>query len=94
MKKLSLYKKFLIAGVVLVGVFNPLAVAFWSDGLVVAINFIAAELVAISQYTVIIGATLLFTSLVLYLDQRSKKETKRLKKLSHKSSAKAGEYLA
>lgn len=80
-------------GAVLVGVFNPLAVALWSDALVVGLNWLADKLILISNYTVIVGGTLILVGLALYWDGRSKKETKKLKKLKTKKSAKAGEYI-
>ena len=94
MKRLSLSNKFLVLGGILVGVFNPLAVALWSDALVIGINFLAKQLVLISHYTTIVGGTLLVAGFIIYLDSRSKKETKRLKKLKTGKSNVAGEYLA
>lgn len=91
---MKLYNKLAIAGSVLVIVFNPLSVAIWSDGLVELINLIAKQLVNISNYTVVIGGTLLLVAGILYWDGRSKKETARLKKLKTKKSSKAGEYIA
>jgi hypothetical protein len=90
---MKLYNKLAIAGGVLVVVFNPLAVAIWSDGLVELINLIAKQLVNISNYTVVIGVTLLAVAGILYWDGRSKKQTAKLKKLKHKKTEKAGDYL-
>ena len=90
---MKLYNKLAIAGGLLVIVFNPLAVAVWSDGLVELINLIAKQLVNISNYTVVIGATLLLVAGLLYWDSRSKKETARLKKLKTKKTSKAGEFI-
>jgi len=90
---MKLYNKLAIAGGLLVIVFNPLAVAFWSDGLVEAINFVSKQLVNISNYTVVIGATLLLVAGLLYWESRSKKETDRLKKLKTKKTQKAGQFI-
>jgi len=89
----KLTNKLALAGLVLVIVFNPLAVAVWSDGLVEAINYVAKQLVNISDYTVVIGGTLLLVYGILHWDGRSKKETARLKKLKNKKTSKAGDYL-
>ena len=90
---MKLQNKLALTGSVLVIVFNPLAVAVWSDGLVVAINYVADQLVNISNYTVVIGGTLLLVSGILNMDGRSKKETARLKKLKTKKTKSAGEYI-
>lgn len=91
---MKLYKKLMILGGVLVIVFNPLSVAVWNDALTTGLNWLAAQLISISNYTVIIGGTLLLVSFVVYLDGRSKKETKKLKELKNKKTAQAGDYLA
>lgn len=91
MRKLSLYKKFLIAGSVLVGVFNPLSVVLWNDAITTGLNFLAKQLVDISNYTVIVGGTLIVVGFIMYLDQNNRKETARLKKLKHIKTEKAGE---
>jgi hypothetical protein len=90
---MQLYKKVLILGAILVGVFNPLSIALWSDALVIAINFVTTQLALYSNYTVVVGATLLLLGFVLWNDNRSKKETKRLKKLKTKNTAKAGQFI-
>lgn len=90
---MKLYNKLALAGGVLVIVFNPLSVAVWSDGLVELINLIAEQLVNISNYTVVVGGTLLLVSGILYWDGRSKKQTAKLKKLKHKKTESAGDYL-
>jgi len=90
---MKLYKKLMIAGGILVMVFNPLSVALWNDALTTGLNWLAAQLIHISNYTVIIGGTLLAVSLIVYLDGRSKKETAKLKKLKTRPTEKAGEFI-
>ena len=90
---MQLYKKVLILGAILVGVFNPLSIALWSDALVLVINFITTQLALYSNYTVVVGATLLIIGAILWNDNRSKKETKRLKKLKAKKTQSAGQFI-
>lgn len=91
---MKLYKKMLLLGAILVGVFNPLSIALWSDVLVTGINYVTTQMALYSNYTVVIGGTLLFTGALLWNDSRSKKETKRLKKLKETKTAKAGTFIA
>ncbi len=88
-----MYKKVMLVGAVLVLVFNPLSVALWSDALIVGINWLTEQLVFISNYTVIVGATLLAVSGLMYWDGRSKKHTAKLKKLKTSKTSKAGQYI-
>lgn len=88
-----MYKKLLIIGAVLVGIFNPLSVALWNDALTTGLNWLAAQLISISNYTVIIGGTLMVVSFVLYWDGRSKKNSAKLKKLKTQKTSKAGQYI-
>lgn len=93
MKKLSLASKFLVLGGILVVVFNPLGVRIWEDALLTGLAYLADKLVLISDYTVVVGGTLILASIILYLDGRSKKESKKLKKLKSAKTEKAGQYI-
>lgn len=93
MKKLNLSGKFLVLGAILVIVFNPLSVRIWEDALLTGLAFLADKLVLISDYTVVVGGSLILASLVLYLNGRSKKETKKLKKLKSSKTQTAGQYI-
>lgn len=83
-----------MVGIVLVAVFNPLAVNLWADALQIALDIVSRELINISDYTVVVGATLILVGGLLWYNERGKKETAKLKKLKNKKSQKAGEYLA
>lgn len=93
MKQVSIQNKILITGGVLVAVFNPLSVNLWADALDIALQVISEQLIHISNYTVVIGGTLILVGLVLSYAERSKKQTTKLKKMSKKPTAKAGEYI-
>jgi len=91
--KNPLYRWFITIGIILVAVFNPLAVNLWADALVVAINFLTDQLIEVSNYTLAIGGTLLVVGFLSWHGERGKKETKRLKKLSSKKNKKSPKYL-
>ena len=74
-------------------VFNPLSVRLWEDAITVGLAYLADTLVLVSNYTVIVGGTLMLVAVILYIDGRSKKETKKFKKLKSSKTNKAGEYL-
>ena len=90
---MKLQTKLAMVGVVLLAVFNPLAVNLWADALIVALNWAAKELVNISGYTMAVGATLLLVSVLLWHNERGKKENAKLKKLKHKKTKSAGKYI-
>jgi hypothetical protein len=80
MSKLSLYKKLWLLGGILVVVFNGLAVNLWVDFLVLAINFMAVELIKISNYTTVIGFTLIAVGTLLWVETRKHQSRAKLKK--------------
>jgi hypothetical protein len=88
----QLYQKVLALGFILVLVFNPFAVNLWSDALIIGLRYGSRLLISVSDYTVVIGGTLLLVGVVMYMDVRKKKETNRLKKLKDKKIEKAGGY--
>lgn len=92
-KFMKLNIKVIMVGIVLVTVFNPLSVNLWSDALVVALVLLSEELINISEYTVIVGCTLIGVGVIMHFDARNRKESKRLKKLKKKKSSKAGSFL-
>lgn len=85
MKRLKIQHKFLIMGVILIAVFNPLAVVLWADGMSVALEFLKDGLVEISNYTVAIGATLVVVGLILMHSNKTAKSNKKLAKLKNTS---------
>ena len=87
-------KKILLAGLLIVAVFNPLSVNLWSDGLVTALDLLAREMISFSGYTMAIGVTLVLVSGLLIYSDRQTSEKKRLKSLKNKKTSKAGEYIA
>lgn len=91
-KNMTLQTKLIMVGIVLVTVFNPLSVNLWSDALVIALNYISGELVKISTYTTLVGATLIIVGGLITYSERDKKETKRLRSLKNKKS-KTQEYI-
>jgi len=93
MKGITVYKKIMFVGAVLVVVFNPLSVALWSDVLVSALNWLSVQLITVSHYSVIIGITLLVVSGLMFWDGRSKKNSAKLKKLKNKKTQSAGAFI-
>lgn len=87
-------KKLLLTGLVIIAVFNPLAVNLWSDALVTALDLLAREMISFSGYTMVIGATLVLVSGLLIYSDKQASEKKRLKSLKNKKTSKAGEYIA
>jgi hypothetical protein len=86
-------KKFMLIGFVALMVLNPLSVNLWADFLIVAINFGAEQLIIGSSYTMAVAGTLIVVGGFLLYDERSKKQTTKLKKLKEKKTSKPAEYL-
>jgi len=84
---MKLQNKILLTGGVLVGVFNPLSVNLWGDGLDVLLNIIVRELINISIYTMVVGATLIAVGFLLHYVARTESEKTRLKNLGKKKTA-------
>jgi hypothetical protein len=88
-----MYRKIMLVGAVLIGLFNPLAVALWSDALITGLNWLSVQLIAISEYSVIVGFTLLAVGGFIYWEGRSKKNSAKLKKLKTTKTSKAGAFI-
>lgn len=80
-------KIIIVAGIVLV-IFNPLSVNLWADFLVTGINFVAKNLIDISNYTMVAGFTLLGVGLVLAYSEYNSRQIKASKAKFKKAKSK------
>lgn len=87
-------KKLFIIGLFIVLVLNSLSVNLWADAIVTGVNWLAFQLITVSNYSLVVGGTLLLVSFVLLYNDyqlREKKITdKKIKSAKKKKNAKDG----
>lgn len=99
-KQLEWYKKLIIVGVLLIGVFNPLSLIFITSGIDVAVMALSDALQAGLIFTmgyfyvpVGIGALSIVLGIGVHLGARENQKVAKLKSLKNKKTESAGKYL-
>lgn len=100
LKNLEWYKKLIIVGVLLVGVFNPLSLIFITSGIDIAVMALSDALQAGLMFTmeyfyvpVGIGALAIVLGIGVHLGAREKQQVTKLKSLKNKKTESAGKFL-